>query len=354
VTADRPLVALDADVLGRQRTGDEAYVLNLLRELPGVDPELAFAAMTRHPRLVPPGVQAVEVAARSQVDRLVWSEPRALRAMRPAIAHFQYVVPAGWRGPSVVTVHDLYFTRHPREAGLKDRIFMGGLVPRSIARSRVVLTVSEFSRRDLVDRYGVDPDKVVVTHNGLDPAFGVDGDAWPAARPYLLLVGALQPRKGPVTALEALARLDDDLRLLMVGPNKRGVSEVHEAIDRLGVASRVEMLGHVEQHQLASLYRGAAAFVFPSVYEGFGLPVLEAMASGTPVVTTTAGALPEVAGDAAVLVPPRDPAALAEGIREALRRRDELVAAGLRRAACFTWERCARETAAAYREALGR
>ena len=351
---DGAVVALDADVLGRQRTGDEAYVLNLLRELPKAASDLSFAAMTRRPDLVPPGVAAVEVRARTQVDRLLWAEPRTLRAMRPALAHFQYVVPPGWKGPSVVTVHDLYFTRHPRDAGLKDRVFMGGLVPRSIAKSQAVLTVSEFSRGDLVDRYGVDPDKIVVTHDGLDPAFGVEGDAWPATRPYLLFVGALQPRKGPVTALEALARLDDDARLLMVGPNKRGVADVHAAIERLGLSSRVELLGHVEQHQLAALYRGADAFVFPSVYEGFGLPVLEAMASGTPVVTTTAGALPEVAGDAAVLVPPQDPAALADGIVDALRRRDELVAAGLRRASCFTWERCAAETAAAYRQALGR
>src|SRR5207302_9449359 len=118
---------------------------------------------------------------------------------------------------------------------------------------------------------------------------------------YALFVGAIQPRKDPLAALEALALVNSDLRLVVVGPEKLEADRVHGAIRRLGLEQRVELRGHVEPDELASLYRGAALLVFPSRYEGFGLPVLEAMASGTPVVAARAGAVPEVAGDAAVL-----------------------------------------------------
>ncbi|MGH2922129.1 MAG: glycosyltransferase family 4 protein, partial [Gaiellaceae bacterium] len=163
-------------------------------------------------------------------------------------------------------------------------------------------------------------------------------------------VGAIQPRKDPVAALEALALLNGDLRLVVVGPEKRGGDQVREAIGRLGLENMVELAGHVERDELADLYRGAACLVFPSRYEGFGLPVVEAMASGTPVVAVRAGAVPEVAGDAAVLVEPGDPVALAGGIERALADRERLIAAGLKRARRYTWAETARQTLAVYRE----
>jgi glycosyltransferase involved in cell wall biosynthesis len=138
----------------------------------------------------------------------------------------------------------------------------------------------------------------------------------------------------------------------MVGPVKRGLSEVQAAIHRLRLTSRVDMVGYVSKEDLAGLYRGAECMVFPSHYEGFGLPVLEAMGSGTPVVATTAGAIPEVAGDAAVLVPPGEPDALADGVRQALTERDRLVAAGLERARRFRWASVAQRTLAVYKELL--
>ena len=163
--------------------------------------------------------------------------------------------------------------------------------------------------------------------------------------PYALFVGGIQPRKDPLTAIEALALVDGDLRLVLVGDEKRGGDEVRSAVRRLGLERRVELAGYVEHEGLASLYRGATCLVYPSRYEGFGLPVLEAMASGTPVVATTAGAVPEVAGDAAILVEPGDPAALAAGIRRALADRDRLVAAGLEHARQFSWAETAQADA---------
>jgi glycosyltransferase involved in cell wall biosynthesis len=265
------------------------------------------------------------------------------------VAHFNYVIPPGYRGGAVVTVHDLSFERHPEFMPFHDRLLFRTLVPRSVARAERVLAVSEWTKRDLVERYGIAEEKIVVTPNGVDEIFHPNGAA-PTRPRYALFVGAIQPRKDPLTALEALALLDDDLGLVVVGAEKRGADEVRTAVRRLGLGGRVEFAGHVELDELAALYRGAACLVFPSRYEGFGLPVLEAMASGTPVVAAATGALPEIAGDAAVLVEPADPAALAGGIERALADRDRLVAAGLERARRFSWADTARRTLDVYRE----
>jgi len=343
------LIVIDADVLGRRRTGDETYVRSLLRELVPLADRERLAAVTRRPELVPNGIEPLALRGRSQLARMSLRLPRLLRRLRPSVAHFNYVITPGFRGRSVVTVHDLTFERHPELMPLRDRLLFRTLVPRSVARADRVLAVSEWTKRDLVERYGVAGEKVVVTPNGVDEIFHPNG-ATPTRPPYALFVGAIQPRKDPLTALEALALLSDDLGLVVVGPEKRGADEVRTAVTRLGLDSRVEFAGHVELDELAALYRGAACLVFPSRYEGFGLPVLEAMASGTPVVAAATGALPEIAGDAAVLVEPADPAALAGGIERALADRERLVAAGLERARHFSWAESARRTLDVYRE----
>jgi glycosyltransferase involved in cell wall biosynthesis len=343
----KPLIVLDADVLGRQRTGDESYVSALLRELPQLDDELRFAAVSRHAERVPAGVEAVGLPARSQVWRMSWSFPRLLRRLRPAVTHFQHVVAPGSPAPAVLTIHDLSFERDPKLMGLRDRFFFQTMVPRSVRRADRLITVSNQTKQDLVEQYDVDPNKIDVIPNGVDDAFSPNGPAHDGGT-YLLFVGALQPRKDPLVAIEALSLVDSNLRLVLVGPDKGAAGEARRAVGRLGLNGRVEFVGHVEKPVLAALYRGAHALVFPSRYEGFGLPVLEAMASGTPVVATSAGAIPEVAGDAAVLVEPGDPAALAAGIERATADRDRLVRAGLQRARAYSWTKAARQTLAVY------
>jgi alpha-1,3-rhamnosyl/mannosyltransferase len=334
------LVVVDADVLGRQRTGDETYVRNLLRELaPIVDgEELRLAAVTRHPELVPDGVEAVELQARSQELRMARAFPRVLRALGADLVHTQYALPLRSPCPGVVTVHDLSFARNPELMGSRDRFVFRRMVPRAVRDAVRVLTVSERTKRDLVELYGVPPAKIVVAPNGIDPVF-TPGEG---PRDFVLAVGAIQRRKNQLAALDAANEVG--LPLVVVGPEKDRA--VADELRRRG--ARLE--GYVEPERLARLYRSAACLVQPSRFEGFGLPVLEAMASGTPVVAAREPALEEVAGEAAVFV---DEDGFADGIRQALADRDRLVWEGLERARHFSWRATAERTLAVYREALG-
>jgi glycosyltransferase involved in cell wall biosynthesis len=331
------VILLDADVLGRNRTGEETYVRNLLRELPLAAPDLRFAAVTRHPELVPEGVEAIVLPARSQELRMAWTLPRLLRRLRPQLAHFQHALPLGWRGRSAVTLHDLHFERDPSVMGLLDRVTFKAVVPRAARRADVVLAVSERTKRDAVELYGLDPGRIVVTPHGVDPAFGPGA----GGGGYALFVGALQARKDPLAAADAARAVG--LPLVAAGPEKEPALAAE--LRRRGADVR----GFVDVAELAELYRGAEALLLPSRFEGFGMPVLEAMASGGPVVLSDDPALREVAGDAGVVAERGD---YAEALRRALADRPRLAAAGIERARGFSWRRTAELTVAAYRSVL--
>ena len=333
------VVALDADVLGRQRTGDETYVLNLLRELGALAPaDIRLVAITRRSDLVPEGIERVQLAVRSQELRMAWSLPRMLRRLGADLVHTQYAAPLRCPCPFVVTVHDVSFARDADFMNWKDRTIFRRVVPRAVRKAARVLTVSERTKADIVELYGIPAQRIVVTPNGVDSVFG------PGSGPhdYVLSVGAIQRRKNQLATVEAAEAAG--LPLVVVGPAKD--PELAEELRRRG--ARLE--GYVDTERLAELYRGAACLVQSSRYEGFGLPVLEAMASGTPVVAVPDLALREVAGDAAIFV---EEVELADGIRRALAERDRLVAAGLERARAFSWRAAAERTLAVYREILG-
>jgi glycosyltransferase involved in cell wall biosynthesis len=340
------VVAFDADVLGRRRTGDETYVLNLLRELGTLASPagIRLVAITRHLELVPKGVERFALPARSQELRMAWSLPRALRRLGADLVHTQHALPLRPPCPCVVTVHDVSFARDPALMSRKDRTIFRLVVPRAVRDAARVLTVSERTKRDLVELYAVPPERVVVTPNGVDPVFRPATDAGDAGEEpgYVLSVGAIQARKNQLAGLEAAKAVG--LPLVVVGPEK----DARLAAELRHRGARLE--GYVETAQLVELYRGAACLVQSSRYEGFGLPVLEAMASGTPVVAVPDAALEEVAGDAAVFV---EESELADGIRRALDERERLVAAGLERARAFSWRTAAERTLAVYREVLG-
>jgi alpha-1,3-rhamnosyl/mannosyltransferase len=243
--------------------------------------------------------------------------------------------------PAVVTIHDLSFEREPSLMSRKDRFVFKRAVPRAARKAKRVLTVSERTRRDLRELYAVPDEKIVVTPNGVDPVFTPSDNAL-QGHDYVLLVGAVQERKNPLAALAAAESAG--LPLIVAGPAKD--AQLAAELERRGA----RIAGYVAEDELVELYRGAACLIQPSRYEGFGLPVLEAMACGTPVVAVPDAALREVAGDAAVWAEEHE---LGDGIRRAVAERHRLIAAGLERAGRFSWPETARRTLEVYREVLG-
>jgi glycosyltransferase involved in cell wall biosynthesis len=363
-----PLVLLDGDTVGRRRTGDESYTVNLLRQLPAAAPEFSLACSLRDPgdlpADVPPAVRRLRLDVASPFRRVPLAFPALARREGAALAHLHYFAPPHLPCPSIVTVHDVSYARAPELFSRRDRALFR-FVRGSVRRAARVIAVSEFTRLDVCDLYRLAPGRVVAIPNGVSARFRPLADAGERVRerfgidtPYVLCVGALQPRKNVPLAIEAFARIGPAAQgcaLVVAGGDRGGRPDVLDAIHRARLAGRVHLLGHVEEDDLPALYAGARVLAFPSLYEGFGLPALEAMACGTPVVASSTTGLAEAVGDAGLTVDPRNADDLAEALARVLgddALRERLVAAGLARAAAFTWARTARATAEVYREAL--
>jgi glycosyltransferase involved in cell wall biosynthesis len=243
--------------------------------------------------------------------------------------------------PLVVTVHDLALYRHPDAFNRWSRLYGPRAIPRVLRTARRVIAVSEFTRRELVELLRVPDDRIRVIPNAVDDTFSADGPA--ADGEYVLAVGTLEPRKNLPRVVEAARRVGVELRV--VGEHGWGGVEVG--------GDGVRWLGRVPDEELARLYRGARCVAYASVYEGFGIPVLEAMACGAAVVTSRGGATEEVADGAAVLVDPLDATEIAAGIERAVADRDALGRRGIERARAFAWRDVADATVAVYAEAAG-
>jgi glycosyltransferase involved in cell wall biosynthesis len=329
------VILIDADVLGRNRTGDETYVRELLRALPEVAGDLRFGALTRDASLVPEGIEPIVLRARTQELRMAVGVPRLLARLRPRLAHFVHSLPLRCPVPAALTVQDLSWERDPSVFGWWDLATFKVFVRRSVKLARHVFAISERTKRDLVELYRTPERKITVTPLAPDPEFkpAQEHDS------FLLFVSAIEPRKEPLAAIDAANAVGR--KLVVVGPTKD--EELAAELRRRGA----ELRGYVPKDELVRLYQSAACLLFPSRYEGFGLPVVEAMACGTPVVAAPEPALQEVAGDAAVFTDD-----LADGVRRALADRERLSAAGLERAKAFSWRETARLTAGVYRRIL--
>ena len=365
-------VAVDATAIPARLTGAGVYTARLLAALAargGVELD-AFVAPHAAGTLAARGVRVHEVgvAGRGRPARIAWTQLAAGRAARRAGAgllhgvHYELPLAAGL--PQVVTVHDLTLLTHPEWHERSKVAYFGWALRRALRRAARVLCVSATTADDLLRVLHVDPSRVDVTPLGTDLApappdqVAAVRERLGLARPYLLGLGTLEPRKDLPTLIAAFGTLARELPhdLVLAGLPGWGTGEVAAALAASGVAGRVRLAGYIPEEDKAALFTGAELFAYPSRYEGFGLPVAEAMACGVPVVTTTGGSLPEVAGDGAELVPPGDPGALAAAIRKLLddaAAREELVRRGRARAAQLSWDRCAALTAAAYFSVVG-
>jgi glycosyltransferase involved in cell wall biosynthesis len=371
-------IGIDAHAIGARQAGNETYIGNLIKSLAEVDGDNRYtlyltnaeaaarwrAGFTKqYPnfdvRLLPPPTPLVRVPVALEFE---------LRRRPVDLLHVQFTAPLFCPVPVIATIHDLAFEHMPETFTRRGSLQLKFTVRWTAKRAARIATVSEYSRQDLITTYKLPPEKVVVTHNGIGPIFSPQPASSDEAqklrhrfgieRDFILAVGSLQPRKNLVRLIRAYAKLRGrkdgfNHQLVIAGRKLWLANEIFAEAKRQEWARDVILTGYVPDEDLPAFYRAASAFVYPSLFEGFGIPPLEAMACGTPVVTSNTSSLPEVAGDAALLIDPYDEHDLAnallrivndEKLRALLRER------GLVQSKKFTWRNAAEKTLQLYRE----
>ncbi len=293
--------------------------------------------------------------------------PGILRQLQPDVLHVPaFVAPIGWKGPLVITVHDLAFLKMPHQLSLYSRLYWQYMLHESVRHAQRIIVVSEQTRSELASYWGIETDRISLVHNALRPSLSLDSISSEEVQKmrhrygscYLLHVGRIIPRKNVeklVEAFELLAARMPDLHLVLAGGAGRGSETVLQQIEASPYKERIHQTGWVSEQDLGSLYAGASVLVFPSTHEGFGIPTIEAMACGTPVVASSEAASVEVAGDAVLRTDCSDSSLLADSIAQVLTDdvlRERLIQMGRKQAQPFTCEACAYATRSAYQESV--
>ncbi len=356
---------------GYRQTGLNRYVASLLDHLPAADPTIEWRAFVASDAPPTTGVASVvaPVPAHLPVVRIGWEWcglPVATRRAGLDLFHgTMNAIPAALPCPAVVTVHDLAFLKFPENVTRRRYHYLRWATGHAVRSARRVIAVSRATKHDLIEQFDIPEERIDVTPLGVDARFRPAGEEAVESlvrrlglrRPFVLSVGTLEPRKNLPALLRAFDCVAPEVphNLVLAGATGWRRDELNRTRAKLNLGDRLQLTGFVPDADLPALYSAAAMFAFPSLYEGFGLPVLEAMACGTPVLTGADSSLPEVAGDAALLVDPRDVDTIAVGMRSLLTDdalSGSLAAAGRHRAATFSWTRTAELTIASYRKAL--
>jgi len=356
-----------------RRAGIHQYIAQVLRHLPQADGVDYTIFSQYHPDFMQ-RPDFAPIASRWPTERrlfrILWEQLawawQAKKQDSDLMHGMTFVTPLFTRQPTIVTTYDLSFIHFPDRFPRLQRHYLTMMSRRSCRRARRVITISESGRQDVHQFFGIPLEKISVVYPGVDAVYKpLPADEVTAFRQekqlperFLLHVGTLQPRKNIPTLLEAFARVDDQsLHLLLVGGKGWLFDEIFRRVEQLGIQKRVHFTGYVPDGELPLWYNAATAFVFPSVYEGFGMPVVEAMACGTPVIASNASSIPEAAGEAAQLFAPQDVDGLVEAITAVIQSpplQQEMRQKGLQQAAKFSWERAGMETAVVYRQARER
>lgn len=368
-------IGIDATAMPPQRVGAGNYILNLVKFLAEADQNdyiifakhqdvALFQAMHNHRSIVPS-------ASASRVGRILWEQvilPMEIRRWRIDVFHSpHYTMPIIAKCKSVVTFHDMTFFLYPHMHQAYKRLFFKLAIQLSARRANAIIADSESSRQDVINILNVDPHRVFTVPLGVAPHFRPIDQPAALARirqkyrlpeQMILYVGVLEPRKNLPTlirAFKSLVERGSAYKLVIAGRKGWMYDGLFRTINKLDLVNRVIFTGYVPEEELPLIYHAADLVVYPSVYEGFGLPVLEAMACGVPVITSNVSSMPEIVGNAGILVNPYRPEELAEAMYQILEnadRRQHYAQQGLARAKDFSWARTARETLAVYQYAM--
>ena len=371
------IIGIDATPLPQRPVGAGHYIIQLIRALArqaGDEQLVVFCQRSGVPLLgvsESPRLRLVTLPDKSPPMRLLWEQvifPSLANHYRLDLLHsLHYTMPLAYPGRRVVTLHDMTFFLFPHLHTLPKRYFFRFFIRTSSRRADALIADSESTRQDAIRLAGTPPEKIFTAQLGVTPEFRQVRDQIPLQQVrqkyqlpehFLLYVGLLEPRKNLPTLLQAYAAIADQLpghRLVIAGRKGWMFEEVLRQVEQSNLAEKIHFTGYVEQSDLPLVYNMADVFIYPSIYEGFGLPVLEAMACGTPVITSSVSSMPEIVGDAGVLLSPDDPRALAGAMLHLVNdpaERQRLSHRGLERAAAFTWERTAAQTIAVYHHVL--
>jgi glycosyltransferase involved in cell wall biosynthesis len=374
-------IGLNAHLLSLSQSyrgaGISWYIVNLLRNLAQVSPDFfQYSAFLSDQAFQEPSLRLhlSRLPTHRPVVRIFWEQfiqPLALRQARVDLLHaLAFVAPLATPCPFVVTIYDLSFLRYPEAFRPFNRWYLTQFTAHSVKRARAVIAISESTRQDVIDLLGAPPERVHTVYCGTDQKFqplpATEIQAFKAARQlpdtFILYLGTLEPRKNVDGLIRAYAswreREPDAPPLIVAGGKGWYYNQIFELVESLNLTETIRFPGYIPQEELPLWYNATSLFVYPSHFEGFGLPVLEAMACGAPVITSTVSSLPEVAGreGAARLVSPTDDEALAQAMAELMAQADlraSMSERGLVQAAKFRWEKTARETVAIYQKVLG-
>jgi glycosyltransferase involved in cell wall biosynthesis len=361
-------VLIDAHMLGDQEGGNETYIAGLLQgfeSLGQLSDAKIIALYNQHYKPLPyTHIGMRRFSGSGALKRLLCELPAVSRREDADLLHVTYNAPLRQPCPVVVSVHDVIFRRYPGYFSPRVRLLLNTILPLSMRRARAVFTLSEASRRDIAHYYPFTRDKIHVVGLAAGPLVHAQPDdqgaqRYTRGRPFLLAVGNVQPRKNIGRLIKAYLRARQNgmqaVRLLVVGRSQWQGSAIQQLAAASPYHDDIVFTGYLQDQVVAALYRQCLAFIYPSLYEGFGLPVLEAMACGAPTVTSNSSSLPEVAGDAAILVDPTSAEAITSAIEQLVADgslRDKLRDRGLRQAARFSWEQTARQTLEVYQQVL--
>lgn len=345
---------IDGRPLVGDRTGIGVHTAEIACRLgEGIDTLIASHA----PIVNREGIESLEFRVDRAPRGVLWQQLRLPKIAEEEDADVVWgphgTLPLSLKRAAIVSVHDLTSIRMPRAHRLKTILSFDPLIGPSLDRAARILAVSRYTADEVIRGFAVDPRKIEVIPNGVSEYFSPEQRAG-TETPVILYVGSIEPRKGIDDLVDAWEGLPHRPKLILAGSSGWKNARIRRRLGPWIDAGAIVVTGFIDREELRDLYRNATVFVYPSHFEGFGLPVLEAMACGTPVITTTGGALPEAAGDAALMVPPRDPDALGRALRtllESEHRRDELIQRGLEQAKRFSWTEAARRTGELIRSA---